>query len=585
MMKKIFKKKKHIEDGAIEYYIDYAKTPGGYFTCIHINTYPSENIKEFFLTKLKDVIISIDILPFNKKDTEDNIKKAQNQADNVAYFLTRSSTIKEASNNFEQLEEIEEFVKGSALLNTHIRLYVFSKEKDELFAKVHLIRDELNKFNTSIYHNELKTDLESLFVQLSKQKNQYNKEIFSHVMNHLYHVNGISLSDKNGFLLGESITGNPIVFDPGYVDSKRKNYNILYFGIMNSGKSTLQKKLLNMIIMQGGKIRNFDSSGEFRKICDFYNGVEYNLDGSDGMINPLEIIKFSTPEESYNKNVSKLVNMYSAFSSKSDDTTLNKYSTLINRFYKSLNITRKNNFEIDNYPIFSDFLDFLNDYKKSISKSDMSDKSYNMIEEIIDNTEAIATSYSSIFNGKSTFDIKNEKVVSFNIKSLSGLPDNVFMAILFNVNSILFAEMLENNDFQEEKDIDKPLYYINFDEAHRVINKNVSQKGLIFYINFLKEARKYRAGMSFSFHRVSDLNFVEAIFDLCQYKFIFQQDANVIKVIQEKFTGVFSDTELKMIRKLAKGKCILSITGLRNIPMYIYLGGNIEKSLISTGGK
>ncbi len=587
--RKIFKGKKKQEitkntiTNDIEYFIDYAKTDNGYFNCIHINKYPEE-VKEFFLTSLKDVLFSIDIKQ-KDKNIINNASSSLNNADNIAFFQQRKSSEKKANDNIGDLEDIIDLLKNNKLLDTHIRIFNFAETLKQLKFKTNLIEDKLGKYELSSYYNELDNDLDSLFTPLSKQKKQYNKEILSCVMPYLYHINGVFLNDKNGLYLGDSITGSPFIFNPSYVDDIRKNYNMLFFGLMGTGKSTLQKKIININLIKNGKIRIFDSSGEFNSLCKYYNGIYYNLDGSDGIINPLEIIRSNNSIESYNNNISKMVNIYSAFSKESNDIELNKFSTLLDSFYKSLNITRENNYNVKVFPILSDFLEFLKEYKLNLDKDFTTENMYKKIEDIIDNIESMVISYGHIFNKESNFNIKNNKLVVFNMKSLNSIPPNVFSAIMFNINSVLFSEMLNNIDFEKEQsNKEDPLYYVNYDEAHRIFN-NINEKGKYFYIHFLKEARKYKASMGFSFHRVSDIENLEEIFDLCQYKFIFQQDINVIDIIREKFNNVFSDTELSMITSLGKGKCILSITGFKNIPLYVNLGGKIEQSLIATGGK
>lgn len=60
---------------------------------------------------------------------------------------------------------------------------------------------------------------------------------------------------------------------------------------MGSGKSTGLKKLLLDNSLRQNFIRGFDVTGEFETLVKALNGKMIALDGSDGFINPLQIIK------------------------------------------------------------------------------------------------------------------------------------------------------------------------------------------------------------------------------------------------------------------------------------------------------
>src|SRR5690625_7703567 len=60
---------------------------------------------------------------------------------------------------------------------------------------------------------------------------------------------------------------------------------------MGAGKSTALKKLLMDNEARGNYIRGFDVTGEFKKLVHTLGGQSISLDGSDGIINPLQIFR------------------------------------------------------------------------------------------------------------------------------------------------------------------------------------------------------------------------------------------------------------------------------------------------------
>ena len=76
---------------------------------------------------------------------------------------------------------------------------------------------------------------------------------------------------------------------------------------MGSGKSTLLKKLFKQNASIGNYIRCFDVSGEFSALTLEFGGKIIRCSGSDGMLNPLEILRSGEDDyASYARHISKL---------------------------------------------------------------------------------------------------------------------------------------------------------------------------------------------------------------------------------------------------------------------------------------
>ena len=81
------------------------------------------------------------------------------------------------------------------------------------------------------------------------------------------------------------------MFDLFTKTSTRLYYNFLVTGEMGSGKSTLLKKQLKDNAAKGNFVRTFDVSGEFTLLTKTLGGKVIKMDGSNGILNPLEILR------------------------------------------------------------------------------------------------------------------------------------------------------------------------------------------------------------------------------------------------------------------------------------------------------
>ncbi|MEJ1319554.1 hypothetical protein QY890_00930, partial [Latilactobacillus sakei] len=56
------------------------------------------------------------------------------------------------------------------------------------------------------------------------------------------------------------------------------------------GKSNTLKMMLEAMVGSGNMVRGIDIAGDFKRLVKEKNGAYISLDGSDGMINPLEVL-------------------------------------------------------------------------------------------------------------------------------------------------------------------------------------------------------------------------------------------------------------------------------------------------------
>ena len=127
---------------------------------------------------------------------------------------------------------------------------------------------------------------------------------------------------------------------------------------------------------------------------------------------------------------------------------------------------------------------------------------------------------------------------------------------------------------------------ILIDESHRWLNAKKLQALDLISI-YLREARKYFGGIGLASQRAADyapegsqsegINKLKDMFELTQYKFIFRQSSNAKKLLYSIFEGELTGNQINNIPKMGVGKCIMCISGDRNIEFKVHLTKEEEK--------
>ena len=602
--------------GGIKFEPNYAMLGNGYVTCLHIYKYQSD-VNDFWLEpilNMANVICTIDIISANKNEVVETINRGLNEQS--ARFDEAKTKIerKDAEATYFELDQLYDEVKvGEVLKYMHIRLFVKAKTIDELEVETKKVLEELESMNfrAAIFLNEQEWEWQSMFNSYTTQSSYMNKrkgkEIPCRTIAGGYPFYYTNLIDPHGTYLGTTYTGGTVVFDLFHKDQYRKHYNALMVGMMGSGKSTLLKKQVLERSIRGDKVRILDVTGEFSPLVRELNGKQVALDGSEGIINPLQVYKTAINEDgstnhkvSFMQHLSKMKVFYNYVKPTANDDEKSLFISLLRQLYIDKKLWSSNNDEIlpiantpaNEFPIFSNLLELVrNELYENIEtrtlSSTLSENTINVLSSIELSVKNLCEVYGQIFNGVSSIDsFEDEQIVSFPIRSLMNMQGDVFQAQLFNIMNMLWDGMIVNGAYQfklfnEGKlDLEDAVRYeIIIDEAHNIINTRDVAKPAVEYIErFMREARKYFGGIFFVSHSINDFvpNYnsmtsnenaenIKKLFQLTQYKFIAQQDTSTLPVIKAIFEGQVTDSELQEIPKLETGHVLLCITGLKNI--------------------
>jgi len=602
----------------------YVKTGDGYETCIHIYAYPKMLDENWLATimNLNNVVASAHIASEDMNKVRQYINKSVREhqsrfvdAKKMTDEMDSQQRIIELNTLYDEITSLGEIIKLIV-----VRLFVSGRTLDELDDNVKSIQNYLESYGykASVFLNEQKDEWSSIYKTYTQQQQslykRYGQPLTTECLAGGNPFHFTSLMDPSGSYFGWTNTGGSVCFNMFTRTKNRKSYNGVAIGTMGMGKSTTLKKIMEDLAVRGDYIRCFDATGEYSDLVEHLGGKIISLDGSNGILNAMEILKTDENENiCFARHLAKLTTIYKLLSPTSDNFEIMAFEQLIRDFYveqgiidedenKAMNVT---GLPTTSYPTWSNFYDFVaktidkTKGKKDTIKNEIETikaKRYNNVKLVISN---IVKNYGNLFDGHTSIEnIMNTQIVCFNIANLKNLKTEVFDAQIFLAQSLWWdncvrlgarmKKLYEKGEIQEEDTV----HFLGIiDEAHTMINahKTVTLDQLI---TFCREARKYFGGLLFASQSIRDfvpagsdnegINKIKTLFELAQYKFILRQDSNSIDVLNTVFQHQLTATELQDIPRLEEGECILSISGDRNIKFHVNIT-NEEKERF-TGG-
>lgn len=606
--------------------VKYITTGSGYEGCIHIYKFP-ENIDTYWMAKVCNIngtVALVDISTDNMSEVKKNLNKSMKEqvgrrigARDFAELYDADKRLDEMKRMYDEIKSYNEVIKL-----VHIRIFLADRSFESLEKKIKNIMDKLETdsgFLTTIYLNESKSEYKSMTRSYKKQKEEMffpkGQSLTATGVAHGDPFHFSSLDDETGEFLGTTPCGGNVLLDIFQKTSTRLYYNFLAIGDMGSGKSTLLKKQFKSNATKENYVRTFDISGEFTILTKTLGGKVIKLDGSEGILNPLEILKAGDDENiSFTRHISKVSTFYKFLVGGSVSAEeIAEFEDVLKQLYAKFGLWSDERRDIQctglpatNYPTFTDYLNFLTE-----SMKEMQEGKYSHIEEqVIVNTlllrdkirkviKNIVDTYGSLFDGHTSIDnILDEQIVTFDISTLKELKDEVFDAMIINMISLCWDNCVTNgklmlNMLREGKirlwDVTR--FLILIDESHRWLNAKKTH-ALDLVSVYLREARKYFGGIGLASQRAADyvpegsdsdaVNKLKNIFELTQYKFVFRQSSNAKKLLYQIFDGELTGTQIEKIPKLEIGQCILLISGDKNIEFKVHL--TKDEDMLFSGG-
>ena len=595
----------------------------GYIRILHIYQLP-KNLDDFWLDHVFNVagtIATIDIATRDSAEVKKNINRSlkeefakEHAARDFLELYNAQQRQKELEMLLHELSSMGEIVKM-----VDFRIFVKGRNLLELDDKCETIMKSLegDSFLSASLLNEGKREWESLFEPYSKQHKRpmymSAQPLTTEQIAIGYPCDYSELIDETGTLLGFTPVDGVVIFDQFTKTRSRKHYNALVCGDMGSGKSTLLKKQFKANAATGNFVRTFDITGEFAGLTREFGGRIIKCNGEEGLLNPLEILKAGDDDHtSYARHISKVATFFRCILPAISENTIILLGNHLREFYEEYDLIPSAGREITGlsakeYPTFSDFYAFLGrqveDLKRARPQSevelDLLKGRAKGLAEIIEAVKSIVQNYGSMFDGHTSVDnIVDEKIVTFDISSIKDLG-NVFVAQMFNMvslcwdNAVCNGKIMKNLWESGEIELDDITdFLILIDESHRWVNTNMPQI-LDLLIKYLREARKYFAGITFASQSVRDympqgentphVDLIRTLFELTQYKFMFRQDSSTVGLLNSIFNNALTYSQIEQIPFLDVGETILSISGDRSLRFTVWLSKAYEEKLFAGG--
>ena len=601
-------------------------TGGGYETCIHIYEFP-RHLDDFWMSKVCNInhtVVTVDISTENTIEVKKNINRSMKEQRSRYMEANDFQEQYDAKQRYKEMERLFDEINamGEVIKLLHVRIFVADRSFVQLEEKVKNImaRLESNGFRPTIFLNEMKTEWMSMFRSYKQQQEDlfftYGQPLVSNALaaGNPYHFS--SLEDPTGDFLGKTPCGGNVIYDEFTKTKTRLYYNSLVVGTMGSGKSTLLKKRLLSNAIKGNYVRTFDISGEFTKLTKTLGGKVIKLDGTNGILNPLEILKAEDDEGiSFTRHISKVATIYKFLvDGTAEIQEIIEFEELLRWLYKSFGMELVNGkvkasvtgLPASRYPTFSDLLSYISGQIDEIQNKRyegaelaLVNKNLIMLDKIRKVVANIVNTYGSLFDGHTSIDnILDEQIVTFDISTIKEMKAAVFDAQIFNMISLCWDNCVTNGKLMldrlnrepgdpgkiELEDVTRFLMII--DESHRWLNTK-KRHALESVGIYLREARKFFGGILLASQSIRDyapegsgeeeIDDLKKIFELTQYKFICHQEPNTLPLLDKIFESTLTQSQRNKIPKLEQGETILCISSDRNLEFKVHLTKEEDK--------
>jgi hypothetical protein len=598
--------------GGVKPHENFLTFGSGYVTCIHIYAAPEVISRHWLypLFQLDNVIPTVDIRPLKSSRVKEKIKKTYEEHFTRYNDARDIIEAKDADSAMSRLEKLLDEVNqlGNVVLAVDLRLFISGRTFYELEEKVDEVERQIAKkgfaeFNRNI--NEQTTEFLSLFTSSEDMQKTLSARagipVPANVLAQALPFYYAGMQDSRGYWLGSTYTTSGegcVFFDPNYIDGYfRTSYDLLICGKKSSGKSTTLKTLVEQQVATGNRIRIIDVTGEFGKLVTTLGGVVVKMDGSKdgGILNPLEILRMGDNDtQNYLKHISKLGLMYRLKKPDCKDNEISMFKKLLKKLYVKFGIIPTENTQVfenitglnsKKYPIFSDLLVLVCDELNKLNDETTVEAEYNInvlcdIKSVI---EEIVGSLGALFNGHTSIpDIVDADVVAFDIQEVSKMGGTTYDMQLFNVLTMAYdscmslgIKMKELYDTGKIKSEDIVHHLIILDESQKSIN--YTKPFAVDYIfDVMSQDRKYFIGVALSTQNLTNVcsenddavsTQIKALFELCQYKMIFNQSASAIPAIQKTFQNILTPEQISRIPYLKKREMLFVVSPVQTIQL------------------
>ena len=407
-----------------------------------------------------------------------------------------------------------------------------------------------------------------------------------------------NFNDETGYMLGADIhTALPTIFDIFHKDATRPSSNLAVIASTGGGKSFTLKKMIINEINRGNKIFIFDAEGEYQNLVNKNKGEYIDMySSSGGIINPLQV-RFlpSDKEEKTDNDVDKInyedcplakhLGSFETFIKcafeEIKESEVVVLLDMIEKLYKRFGITKNTKIssleklENTDYPIFTDLIEFLPDYKNMITNQEQL--------KIVDKLEILLDRFkvgidSMLFNGYTSVNL-DSNLIAFNVKDLLNSKNKRVITtqlvnLLTYLNNIIVQNKIVNDKGKEKKKIKNIAVII--DEFHLYL-KNTDSEVLLTFEQIARRIRKYHGAFIPATQSIHDfigdddsVRSATAIFNNCQYQLVgMLKEDDLTTYLRLFYQNPLTDTQKEFLTQAKMGEFLLTVNSKNRIRIKI----------------
>lgn len=407
-----------------------------------------------------------------------------------------------------------------------------------------------------------------------------------------------NFNDETGYMLGADIhTALPTIFDIFHKDATRPSSNLAVIASTGGRKSFTLKKMIINEINRGNKIFIFDAEGEYQNLVNKNKGEYIDMySSSGGIINPLQV-RFlpSDKEEKTDNDVDKinyedcplakhlgsLETFIKCAFEEIKESEVVVLLDMIEKLYKRFGITKNTKIssleklENTDYPIFTDLIEFLPDYKNMITNQEQI--------KIVDKLEILLDRFkvgidSMLFNGYTSVNL-DSNLIAFNVKDLLNSKNKRVITtqlvnLLTYLNNIIVQNKIVNDKGKEKKKIKNIAVII--DEFHLYL-KNTDSEVLLTFEQIARRIRKYHGAFIPATQSIHDfigdddsVRSATAIFNNCQYQLVgMLKEDDLTTYLRLFYQNPLTDTQKEFLTQAKMGEFLLTVNSKNRIRIKI----------------
>lgn len=596
--------------GGITFDDNHAIAGDGYFACLTIYDYPKDpNILWLHELMNNDFTIStLDVGTENASGLRGEMDRSLEELKDRANNANKATQKADAQAEYQELLDYASKINQGKEIpkKVFLRIFVYGSTLEEMEERVASLRDRLKGrgYSSSVYlfiqDDEFKSIDLSLTDQIKKGGMISPQPIPALTLGMGAPFNHQSLNDPRGIPLGITSTGGAFIFDQFRSTQNRRSFNMMTLGKMGAGKSTALKMIEEGSFARNMYIRAIDKVKEYEDLVRSQDGVIVNLDGSEGMINPLEVLATVTDQtgqvvdevSSFYQHINKVSTQFRMLNNNElPNDAIREFETFLMAFYVSFGLLptdfQKNKLAVHItgldplcYPTFKEFSNWLhqNITDRFLDEQHATVARRETIERVILSVDSLIENYGQMFDGHSTMsNLADEKIVVFDTSGVSQMNKNVYQAQLYSALSLIWNHALRNgrrqNFLLEKGKVTRDFVeYFNviLDECHNIINAE-NLFAVEYVKNFEREMRKFNAGVIFATQSPQEmvpdnvetaaLSSLRTVFELTQYKVIMSMDPSQIKKMKQLLGGSLTDSDYAQILELNAGQAIVNLGG------------------------